>query len=292
VHWVSRRCPSKVCANHEKPAAGFFVKRGYYKTKWNGQPVPRYRCRDCGRYFSSHSLKETFGQHRPDLNRMVLRLYASGISQRRMAIVLGVNLKTIVRKFRFLGKLARKEHERRIASGEFKTRHVQFDEMETFEHTRMKPVSVALAVRVKTGEILAVECAPMAYKGPLAAQARDKYGPREDQTGVAIKKALVTVGLCSALGLALTTDADPRYLNQVRQELPSATHRSIKRRFAKKDRRNAEDHLFTLNYTAAKIRNDLSRMGRKTWVTTKKIACLQAHLDLYVAFNNGYSLPV
>jgi transposase-like protein len=289
---VRRICPNKVCANHGKPAAGFFVKRGYFKTKWNGQPVPRYRCRDCGRFFSSHSHKETFRQHRPDLNRTVLQLYASGMSQRRMAIVLGVNLKTVVRKFLFLGELARKEHEGRVASGELKTRHAQFDEMETFEHTRMKPVSVALAVRAKTGEILAVECAQMAYKGPLAAQARDKYGPREDQTGAAINKALVTVGLCSALGFALTTDADPRYLNQVRKALPAATHRSIKRRFAKKDRRNAEDHLFTLNYTAAKIRNDLSRMGRKTWVTTKKVDRLQAHLDLYVAFNNKYALPV
>lgn len=219
---------------------------------------------------------------------MVLQLYASGISQRRMALVLGVNLKTIVRKFLFMGKLARREHERRIESGELKTSHAQFDEMETFEHTRMKPVSVALAVRAKTGEILAAQCAPTAYKGPLAAQAREKYGPREDQSGVAIKKVLTTVGLCSALVFALTTDADPRYLNQVRRELPTATHHSIKRRFVKRGRRNAEDHLFTLNYTAAKIRNDLSRMGRKTWITTKKLERLQVHLDLYVAFNNKY----
>lgn len=223
---------------------------------------------------------------------MVLQLYSSGVSQRRMAIVLGVNLKTIVRKFLFLSKLARREHERRIASGELKTSHAQFDEMETFEHTRMKPISVALAVRAKTGEILEVQCAQMAFKGPLAAQAREKYGPREDQSGAAIKKTLTTLSLCSALVFALTTDADPRYLNQVRRELPTATHHSIKRRFVKRDRRNAEDHLFTLNYTAAKIRNDLSRMGRKTWVTTKKVERLQAHLDLYIAFNNKYALPV
>jgi hypothetical protein len=221
---------------------------------------------------------------------MVLRLYASGMTQRRMAIVLGVNRKTIVRKFLFLGYLARKEHERRIASGELKTSHAQFDEMETFEHTRMKPVSVALAVRANSGQILAIRCAQMSYKGPLAALAREKYGPREDQTATAIKTVLTTIGQCSTQDATLTTDADPRYLNQVRTVLPDTTHNSIKRRFAKKDRKNAEDHLFTLNYTAAKIRNDLSRMGRKTWVTTKKVERLQAHLDLYIAFNNNYPI--
>jgi hypothetical protein len=40
----------------------------------------------------------------------------------------------------------------------------------------------------------------------------------------------------------------------------------------------------------AKIRNDLSRMARKTWVTTKKAEMLQAHLDLYIAWNNGYKI--
>jgi hypothetical protein len=35
-----------------------------------------------------------------------------------------------------------------------------------------------------------------------------------------------------------------------------------------------------------------SRMARKTWVTTKASWALQAHLDLYIAFNNGYKLTV
>ena len=34
-----------------------------------------------------------------------------------------------------------------------------------------------------------------------------------------------------------------------------------------------------------------SRMARRSWVTTKQIERLQAHLDLYIAFNNGYRLP-
>ena len=58
-----------------------------------------------------------------------------------------------------------------------------------------------------------------------------------------------------------------------------------------KRRRNLNDPLFALNVTAAKLRNDLSRLGRKTWVTTKKLERLDAHLALYLAWNNGYRLP-
>jgi hypothetical protein len=41
-----------------------------------------------------------------------------------------------------------------VKAGELKTSFVQFDEMETFEHIRPKPLSIAIAVRAKTGEII------------------------------------------------------------------------------------------------------------------------------------------
>ena len=205
-----------------------------------------------------------------------------------MALVLGVDRKTIARKFLFVAALARQEHERRLARGEIKTAHAQFDEMETFEHTRLKPVSVALAVRAKTGEVIDIRCASMPYKGPLASIALKKYGPRRDDTKAAIAKVLTTSRRCTKRSCVLTTDAHPKYVSLVKEHLPEVFHRAAKRRYEKTDRRNRNDELYTLNYTAAKIRNDLSRMGRRTWITTKKIDRLQAHLDLYIAWANRY----
>src|SRR5689334_11374552 len=126
--WVKRpECPSEDCR-------GKSVKDGYYKTKWNAQPVPRYRCTVCGRRFSSHTHRKTFGQHRPDLNEMVYDLYASGMTLRRIAIVLGVNRKTIVRKFKFLAKIARLIIDEKLTRSLLRSLRVHFDEMETFEH--------------------------------------------------------------------------------------------------------------------------------------------------------------
>lgn len=271
---------------------GFSIKKGYFKTRWNHQLVPRYRCRDCGRGFSSHSLRSTFGQHRPDLNDPVFQLYASGITQRRMALVLGVNRKTVVRKFLFVARLARSEHERRIAAGELKTGYAQFDEMETFEHSKLKPVTIAFAVRVKTAEVVDFKVARLGYKGPLASLARRKYGPRESKAHEAVHAVLSKLKACSRPTLKLVTDANPQYRLRVPRVLTHAVHCPTQRRISARtnDRKNFDDPMFTLNYTAAKIRNDLSRMARKTWVTTKKLERLQAHLDLYIAWNNGYRL--
>jgi len=290
-----RYCPNAECSNHLSPAPGFYIKKGYFKTKWNAQPVPRYRCKKCGRYFSSHSFRKTFGQHRPELNAQVFKLYASGMTQRRMAIVLSVDRKTIVRKFIFVASLARKEHERRIAAGEIKTSFAQFDELETFEHTRLKPLSIAIAVRAKSGEILEAQVATMNCKGHLARVAQQKYGWREDTRNSAREGVLIAVKTCSRDTLGIMSDKHPDYPAIIKKVVPYADHQAVKRTevvplSTSADRKNPDATMFTLNYTAAKIRHDLSRMARKVWVTTKRKDRLQAHLDLYIAWNNGYQL--
>jgi len=69
--------------------------------------------------------------------------------------------------------------------------------------------------------------------------------------------------------------------------LPEAAHQVYPSR---KGPTGSRDPLFKLNHICVKLRADLSRLARKTWSATKKAACLQDHLDLYVAFNNGYCL--
>lgn len=284
------RCPNPSCRANHQPHTVRFIRRGHFTTRWNHQPVRCYRCPLCGRGFCSHTFRPHYRQHRPDLNDAVFQLYASGLTQRRMAIVLGVNRKTIVRKIRFLASLARQHHDTQLQEGRYRWAQVQFDEMETFEHTKLKPVTIAVAVHARDGRIIDLRAAPLAYKGPLAQLAYRKYGPRPNRAHVARRQTLLSVALTSLPGLVITTDSHPAYPRTISTLLSHATHRPTLRRMPELvyGRRNPHDPLFTLNYTAAKIRNDLSRMARKTWVTTKNIPGLQAHLDLYLAWNNRY----
>jgi len=276
-----------------------FTKRGYYRPRSNNyQPILRHYCKDCKHTFSRQSfgLSETYRQKKPYLNQEILKWYSSNATQRRMAIVMGVNRKTIIRKFLFMAWSAWKEHERRIKTGEFKTGFVQFDEMDTFEHTRLKPLSIALAVRVKTGEIIEAQVAEMNCHGKAAKVSQHKYGWRQDLRSVAREDVLRQVNAVSRKTITIVSDAKRSYPNEVKKWVPHADFQVIASRIGKRklskqsNRRNKNDSMFALNLAAAKIRHDMSRMARKTWVTTKSATRLQAHLDLYIAFNNGYRL--
>lgn len=50
------------------------------------------------------------------------------------------------------------------------------------------------------------------------------------------------------------------------------------------------DHMFSLNHTCSRLRHDMSRMERQSWVTTKTVKGLQEHLDLFISYYNGYQL--
>ena len=264
-------------------------KKGYFTTKWNHQPVPRYLCHFCRRTFSSHTTRPTFGQHKPNLNEVIFGLYCSGTTQRRMARLLGINCKTVVRKFRFLALRARTFHESWLRTSAEKSECAQFDEMESFEHTRLKPLTLPFAVTPQ-GLIIELQVASIPYKGKLAAIAYKKYGPRTNHRRAAVTKVLEAVREACGGKVSLLTDSHASYGRWIRNVLPDAKHQPVPPldRPEPPRRANLQDPLFRVNHLAAKIRHDLSRMGRKVWVTTKKAVWLQAHLDLYIAFNNRY----
>lgn len=271
---------------------GRVIKRGYYTTRWNRQSVPRYFCKQCRKSFSTHTRLRTYRQKKPYLNRPIFDLYNSTMTQRRIARVLCVNRKTVVRKFLFLSLLARQAQE--VWLKQYRPMRTQFDEMESFEHTRLKPVCVALCVDELSRNIVDIQVGSMPYKGKWAGISFRKYGPRKDERPQLRRKVLSRL---SARGpLTIVTDGHPSYPAAIKSTLPLANHLAFEASKERKfkphgSRRNVDDPLFALNHTAAKMRHDLSRLLRKVWVTTKRTSRLQAHLDLYIAFHNGLKLP-
>jgi hypothetical protein len=214
------------------------------------------------------------------------------MSQRRIASILGINRKTVVRKFLYLARQSRESHNEWLRT--FQSSRVQFDEMESFEHTRLKPLSIALCTDEATRHIVDVRVAKMPYRGRLAGLAFAKYGPRIDDRP-RVRFQMLSALRPSIQTATIVTDHHPAYPALIGKALPSATHIAAKakegREFrAQGSRRNVNDPLFALNHTAATLRSDLSRLLRRVWVTTKKQSRLQAHLDLYLAFRNGYPI--
>jgi transposase-like protein len=285
-------CPSRV-GNRE---SGRVVRFGRFRRKCDGSRILRFRCLRCRRTFSSATFKPEFGQHKRRINSSVMRLLDSGVSQRRCARLLQVQRKTIVRKFRFMATQARIQHRQWIQDwlkgGRPLVEEVQMDELESFEHTKCKPLSIGILVEPKSRKILGLTVSSMPAKGLLVEKARKKYGPRKDERIQGLRHLLEDAQSClHPRSLEIRSDSHPFYPGIIRSLLPQANHiREIGRKSSLGGQGELKkigfDPLFSLNHTAAMIRANVNRMFRKTWCTTKKLEALQDHLWLYTVFHN------
>lgn len=295
--FLTRICPNPSCSYAQRNRKRFYQNRGTFLCKWSGQRIPRYRCCGCGKSFSTSTFKKTYRQKKPYLNQPVYEFYCSGTTQRRLAKVLRINRKTVAAKFRFLAKLATETHRAWLNENASTFSEVLFDEMESFEHTRLKPLTIPILVNGSDGKIIGAHVAQLGYKGRFAALAFKKYGPREDKSHEACVSVLNELNGNVNPQLIIRTDFKLSYPKLIEGVLPNAIHEPVKgervllaQRLFRNGRRNVNDPLFWFNLMAAKIRHDLSRMGRKVWVTTKNKKYLQSHLDLYIAYHNQYVL--
>lgn len=291
MYFSPPHCPNEECPCHDHPQGGFHIKKGYYRTAHNGQKVPRYRCRHCGRYFSPNSFKSTAGQHRPELNDLLHKLLVSGVSMRRAALIADCSKRTVDRKLKWLAERARTAHAAALADPDNHTSYIQVDELETYMHTQCKPLSVPMAVRVKTGFILSFGVARMPAKGPLAAMGKSAYQWTVDDRPFAFNRMLADLTPAVKASVEFKCDGNRNYPRWIRARHPNAGITKVKGNKGKTyGGRKPFDPLFAINNTFAKLRNDLARLGRKSWTTTKSIGGLTNHLWLYVAWNNGYRL--
>jgi hypothetical protein len=172
-----------------------------------------------------------------------------------------------------------------------KAKIIEFDDLETFEHTKCKPLSVTLAVEYKTRRILSLEVSRMSSNGKLAAKSRALYGKRKDERRIGRKRLLTSLKGLVAEDALIKSDQNPYYARDVKRYFPKATHQRFKGRRGSSTgqgelKKGKFDPLFSLNHTCAMLRANVNRLFRKTWCTTKRADRLYAHLILYAHFHN------
>ena len=267
------------------------VKRGFFRRKsTNTARIQRYFCKIKKKGYSQRTLTPTYREKKAYLNQALFGLLCSGVSQRRCALILSIHQKTVARKLVRLNSQA-------LATQQSLTKNlapvtqVVFDEMETFEHTKCKPLSICVAVEKSSRFILAAKVEQMPAKGLLAKISRKKYGPRADHRKAGLSKVLSHVKAVSVPSLLIESDECPRYTVAVKRYLPYALHRRYKGRRGcivgqGELKRGGFDPLFSLNHSCAMFRDNLKRLTRKSWCTTKKPQQLQMLVNLYVCFHN------
>ena len=280
----------KVCPHCESVQ---FIRRGKYFIQHSRSWRQRYKCQNCGRTFSNQTSSKTYYQKKPFLNDPLFRLLCNGNSQRGSARLLGCSKNTVSQKFLWLCRHYTNNPQNKV----FDT--IQIDEMESIEHTKLKPVTIALAVSDQY-ELLSLQTGRIPAKGHLAKISVKKYGFHENQREKALHLLFQELQQeIKGSPRVIRTDGAPIYKQFVKKYFPKSIHETVVSRDLLKKKReliheSAQnkpfDPMFALNQRCAKLRSDIKRLTRRSWCTTKRLENLQGHLKLYQRYNNA-NLP-
>jgi hypothetical protein len=235
-----------------------------------------------------------FGFKKRRIHAPLKRFLSSGISMRRCALLLGVHRTTIERKLLYLARKAELSQEKFLASIKGSVLHLQIDDLITIEHTKLKPLSVSLAVDVSTRKILGCEVSRIGAFGHLAELSRRKYGKRKNDLAKNLDHLFKTIrGSIHPLA-TIRSDEHSFYPPLIKKHFPKAQHETFLSERSSivgqgELKRVKWDPLFGINHTCAMLRANVNRLIRKTWCTTKKPEMLKRHLGIFIDyFNQNY----
>lgn len=286
----NRSCPNSSCKYFQ--SRNFIVKAGFYFRACDSRKIQRFKCKSCNKYFSSSTSSR---EYKFKVRREIFSIYdryCSLQSIRRIAKSLKLNRKTVVRKIIYLSEKADLVNEKRLIElSRNPIREVQFDDLITTEHTKMKPLSVSVAVDKKTREILGLKVGRIPAFGHLAHKSRKKYGLRVNQHSEKLNDLFSVIQKAISPNALIESDEHSTYPRIVKKYFPHAKHvrfeggRScvagqgeLKKKYF--------DPLFSLNHSCAMLRANINRLIRKTWCTTKDPLMLEKHLAIYQQYHN------
>lgn len=282
-------CPNDNCKFYGSKE--FVQKDGRFYRRSESRFIQRFRCSSCGKRYSHATNALEFGQKKRRLNSEVKNLFCMGLSQRGIARFLKISRLTVERKMIYLAKKANLSQEKFLKSIRGKVKHMQFDDMISVEHTKMKPLTISLAVDVGTRVILGARVAPIGAFGHLAVPSRKRYGPRPNRHKVALNELFQRIHPTLARFPKIESDEHKFYPEFVRKYAPKSEyirHKGGRGAIVGQGelKKLVYDPLFILNHTCAMLRANINRLFRKTWCTTKKPERLQMHLDIFIDYYN------
>lgn len=284
------RCPNPECTAHRDPVSRWFHCIGSFAVRYRPEPVQRFRCQRCGRSFSEQTFRADRGDRKPWTNAPLLELLTSGVGLRQCGRLLGLNIRAVQRKLRKLGATCRDLHERlsRKLPGNLT---FQFDEEETFEHARSRPLTMPVLIELQTWFVVAADAGPirrLACAGSARRLEQDRYenehGPRPDHSRQSVERVLRSLAQrLDGAPLVLQSDEKASYKTLVVEVFEG---RAVHQCTAGTDPRTVENPLFPINTTLAMTRDNNGRLRRQSWLVTKKCECLLQQMQLFMVYRN------
>ena len=289
------RCP--VCKQkntpHKDPETGkrHVRKYGKFRRKSDSKVIQRYVCLICEKTFSSACNNPAYKQNKRRLNFKIKIQLSSLCSMRRIAKNLNTSRITVARKLIFLGELCLKSHKKALEKKLNPVEAIQFDELQTIEHTKCKPLSIAVAVAEKSRKIIGFSVSSMPATGHLAKVAYKKYGFRPDKRREGLERLFEQIKPLVTSKTTFHSDQHPYYKGLIERYFPKSSYRQSKGSKGCVSgqgelKKQGKDPLFYINHTLAMLRANINRLIRKTWCTTKDPTQLAYHLAIYMMVHN------
>lgn len=291
---MNHGCPNSQCKVSYQLL--FQVKDGHFFRRDDSRYIQRFKCKICGTKYSKATFTLEKNQKKRRINQQVRANLSSGMSMRACAYNLKVARKTIERKLVYLAKKARMNQQKFLELvRENPLEKIQFDDLISSVHTKLKPISVSVVVDPKTFLILGARCAEIPAFGHLAAISRKKYGRRKNLHPKILSELLFDLKEVISPFVEIRTDEHKRYPEIIKKIFPHSTHDFYKGMRASvvgmgELKTKGYDPLFAINHTLACFRYGIDRFIRKTWCTSKKIENAQMHIDIYIDYHNEKKL--
>ena len=285
-------CPNNCSTKCSSSMRPHFRKDGFYFRKSDSRKIQRYCCLLCGKNFSKATFSPCYRQKKRRVNDILFKLLSSGVSMRRAAILLNIHRNTVKKKMDFLAEKAEIKHHQFLLKLENQpVEHLQIDDLITTEHTKLKPLSISVAVDAKRRFILSAEVSTIPSFGLLSEKSKRKYGNRPNEHKAGLSKLFFKIKNVINKKAIIKSDEHQNYPEFIRRFFPDSTYQRYKgsrgaivgQGELKKIKR---DPLFMINHTCAMLRANINRLFRRTWCTTKDPNMLQKHLNIYIDFHN------
>lgn len=266
------------------------IKNGIYTLRTTNKKIQRFICLSCHKGFSTQTLSFDYRLRKRKINQTIFRMMAKGNSQRGCAQILGITPRTVARRVIKFGRVSKIKLDLERKSGA-KYDEIMVDEMESFEHTKLKPVTIPIAVEKKSRKILALDVGRIAAKGHLSKKSLAKYGYRICERKKVLTSFFKEIRDYFGDKAKIISDESPHYVRHIANSLRGIPHIRYKGGRGSivgqgELKKKAFDPLFQLNHTYAMVRDNIKRLSRRTWCTTKKIDRLKGMLYLYANYHN------
>ena len=287
-------CPNLNCKNYQKST--FQVKDGFFFRHDDSRKIQRFKCKICNIKYSKATFTLEKNQKKRRINHLVRNMLSSGVSQRNCAYNLKVARKTIERKLVYLSKKAELNQKKFLENlRENPINNVQFDDLISSIHTKLKPISVSVVVDPQSYLILGASVAEIPAFGKLAEISRKKYGKRKNMHTKTLDHLLGSLRPVIIESATFKTDEHKRYGDLIKKHFPKSKHLAYRGQRAVvvgmgELKSKKFDPIFAINHTLACFRYGMNRFIRRTWCTSKKLENVQHHINIYIDYHNERKL--